>query len=60
MDVMILPSLKYSKLSENTNFSPTFLFTSSSATLNLSPDDRIERAYLYWAGSGPGDTNIKT
>lgn len=45
--------------SENTNFSPTFLFTSSSATLNLSPDDRIERAYLYWAGSGPGDTNIK-
>ncbi len=45
--------------SENTNFSPTFLYTQSSATLNLAPDDRIERAYLYWAGSGPGDTNIK-
>lgn len=45
--------------SENTNFSPTFLFTESSATLNLTPEDRIERAYLYWAGSGLGDTNVK-
>ena len=45
--------------SENNNFSPTFLYTTSSATLNLSSDDRIERAYLYWAGSGTGDTNVK-
>ena len=45
--------------SENTNFSPTFLYTQSSATLNLGVNDRIERAYLYWAGSGPGDTDIK-
>jgi gliding motility-associated-like protein len=45
--------------SENTNFSPTFLYTQSSANLSLTSNDRIERAYLYWAGSGPGDTNIK-
>jgi len=45
--------------SENTNFSPTFLYTQSSANLNLSSNDRIERAYLYWAGSGTGDTQIK-
>lgn len=45
--------------SENTNFSPTFLYTQSSANLSLSSNDRIERAYLYWAGSGAGDTNVK-
>jgi gliding motility-associated-like protein len=45
--------------SENTNFSPTFLYTQSSANLTLSSNDRIERAYLYWAGSGTGDTQIK-
>lgn len=38
---------------------PTFLYTQSSATLNLGSNDRIERAYLYWAGSGSGDTNVK-
>ncbi|CAM3907309.1 gliding motility-associated C-terminal domain-containing protein [Flavobacterium cucumis] len=45
--------------SENNNSTPSFLLTSSSATLNLSSDDRIERAYLYWAGSGSGDANVK-
>lgn len=45
--------------SENTNFSPSFLYTQSSANLTLSSNDRIERAYLYWAGSGAGDTQIK-
>lgn len=45
--------------SENTNFSPTFLYTQSSANLSLISNDRIERAYLYWAGSGAGDTQIK-
>jgi len=44
---------------ENTFQYPTFLYTQSSATLNLGVNDRIERAYLYWAGSGPGDTEIK-
>jgi gliding motility-associated-like protein len=27
--------------------------------LNLSPTDVIENAYLYWAGSGTGDFNVK-
>lgn len=33
--------------------------TSSSAILNLQPDDIITAAYLYWAGSGTGDFDIK-
>ena len=33
--------------------------TSSSATLNLAPTQIIERAYLYWAGSGTGDFKVK-
>ncbi|EAZ96085.1 hypothetical protein FBBAL38_01660 [Flavobacteria bacterium BAL38] len=44
---------------ENTFQYPTFLYTQSSATLNLDVNDRIERAYLYWAGSGTGDTEVK-
>jgi hypothetical protein len=35
------------------------ILNSSSATLNLTPNDVIENAYLYWAGSGTGDFNIK-
>ncbi len=38
---------------------PPTILTSSSATLNLSPSDVIEKAYLYWAGSGTGDFNVK-
>ena len=33
--------------------------TSSSATLNLGPNDIVEKAYLYWAGCGPGDYEVK-
>lgn len=33
--------------------------TFSSATLNLTSADVIERAYLYWAGSGTGKDTIK-
>lgn len=33
--------------------------TSSSASLNLQPDDVVLAAYLYWAGSGTGDFDIK-
>lgn len=33
--------------------------TSSAATLDLQPTDVIEKAYLYWAGSGPGDFDVK-
>ena len=32
--------------------------TSSSATLSLNSSDVIEKAYLYWAGSGDGDFEV--
>ncbi|MEO5777433.1 MAG: gliding motility-associated C-terminal domain-containing protein [Flavobacterium sp.] len=32
--------------------------TSSTATLSLNPSDVIEKAYLYWAGSGDGDFEV--
>lgn len=35
------------------------ILTSSSAELTLAPEDTIERAFLYWAGSGPGDLEVK-
>lgn len=38
---------------------PCLLLPSSDATLNLGTNDIIERAYLYWAGSGTGDFNVK-
>ncbi len=44
---------------ENTYMYPSYLFTSSSANLNLASGDVIEKAYLYWAGSGTGDFNVK-
>ncbi|MFD2892848.1 gliding motility-associated C-terminal domain-containing protein [Flavobacterium chuncheonense] len=44
---------------ENTNSYPNGIFTSSTATLNLQNDDTIIAAYLYWAGMGTGDTEIK-
>jgi gliding motility-associated-like protein len=45
---------------ENTyqTFPPT-IFTTSSATLNLNTGDVVEKAYLYWAGCGTGDFDIK-
>lgn len=33
--------------------------TSSSAILSLNEEDKIIAAYLYWAGSGTGDFNVK-
>ncbi|RBA28017.1 gliding motility-associated C-terminal domain-containing protein [Flavobacterium tibetense] len=33
--------------------------TSSTANLNLDSEDVVQRAYLYWAGSGTGDFEIK-
>lgn len=44
---------------ENTSYYPSFINTSSSADLMLQSSDVIEAAYLYWAGCGPGDFNIK-
>lgn len=38
---------------------PCIIQTSTSAQLNLSTENQIERAYLYWSGSGTGDFNIK-
>lgn len=35
------------------------LLTSSSANLNLNPSQTISGVYLYWAGSGTGDFNVK-
>lgn len=34
------------------------LINSSSANLNLNPNQIIQNAYLYWAGSGTGDFDI--
>ena len=38
---------------------PCEILTSSSANLNLNADNVLEKAYLYWAGSGTGDFNVK-
>ena len=35
------------------------IYTTSSANLNLNSDDVIEKAYLYWAGCGTGDFDVK-
>ena len=32
--------------------------TSSTASLNLTPNDVVIKAYLYWAGSGDGDFEV--
>ena len=37
---------------------PCIVLTSSSANLNLNPNDQITAAYLYWAGSGTGDFSV--
>ncbi|MBS1534973.1 MAG: gliding motility-associated C-terminal domain-containing protein [Bacteroidetes bacterium] len=44
---------------ENTFMSSASILTTSSAQLNLAPTDQIEKAYLYWAGCGPGDFEVK-
>lgn len=46
-------------LAENGFFSPCAINTESSATLALQPTDTIRAAYLYWAGSGSGDFQVK-
>ncbi|MFC6877125.1 gliding motility-associated C-terminal domain-containing protein [Flavobacterium myungsuense] len=38
---------------------PCTILTNSSAQLNLNQDNSIENAYLYWAGSGTGDFEVK-
>lgn len=46
-------------VAENTANDPCLILTSSSANLTLNTSDTIENAYLYWAGSGTGDFNVK-
>ena len=46
-------------LSENNFTNGPVTTTTSSASLNLNNDASVVRAYLYWAGSGDGDFNIK-
>lgn len=44
---------------ENNPNSFCTIFNTSSESLNLQPNDQIEKAYIYWAGSGTGDFEIK-
>ncbi len=46
-------------LIENEALSTCTINTSSSANLNLNSGETIVSAYLYWAGSGTGDLEIK-
>ena len=44
---------------ENSFQSTAEVLTTSSADLTLNPNDVIEKAYLYWAGCGTGDFDVK-
>jgi gliding motility-associated-like protein len=44
---------------ENSFQSTVAVYTTSSADLTLNPNDVIEKAYLYWAGCGTGDFDVK-
>ena len=37
---------------------PCTILTSSSAAFQLNPGQQVVAAYLYWAGSGPGDFDV--
>ena len=43
---------------ENSFMTTPSILTQSSAVLNLSPNDVVEKAYLYWAGMGTGDLTV--
>ena len=44
---------------ENSFQTTPAVLTSSSAQLSLNTNDEIEKAYLYWAGCGTGDFEVK-
>jgi gliding motility-associated-like protein len=44
---------------ENNNTTNIVTTTSSSTNLNLNTENTIEKAYLYWSGSGDGDFEVK-
>lgn len=46
-------------VAENIANDPCLILTTSSANLTLNSSDVVENAYLYWAGSGTGDFNVK-
>ncbi len=46
-------------VAENTANDPCIILTSSSAELSLGTGDEVEKAYLYWAGSGTGDFDVR-
>lgn len=43
---------------ENGQGGQCFILTSSSAAFQLQTNQEVVAAYLYWAGSGPGDFNV--
>jgi gliding motility-associated-like protein len=43
---------------ENGQGGQCFILTSSSADFQLLPNQEVVAAYLYWAGSGPGDFSV--
>lgn len=43
---------------ENGSGAPCEILTSSSANFQIQPSQEVIAAYLYWAGSGPGDFNV--
>ncbi|SDW56776.1 gliding motility-associated C-terminal domain-containing protein [Aequorivita viscosa] len=45
-------------IAENGSNSDCTILTTSGAYFNLEPQQEIVAAYLYWAGSGPGDFEI--
>ena len=45
-------------IEENGAGGQCFILTSSSAEFQLDPNKEVIAAYLYWAGSGPGDYHI--
>ena len=44
---------------ENTFQTSPQILDASAATLNLAPTQQLVNAYLYWAGSGTGDFEVK-
>ena len=46
-------------LVENENNANCAILTSATASLNIGANNTIEAAYLYWAGSGLGDFDIR-
>lgn len=44
---------------ENNPYTFCNIFNTSSESLSLQPSDEVEKAFLYWSGSGTGDFQIK-